>query len=85
VSRSPYIARQPSEIDMTWFSTERYIAQALPTAAGGAERDAVLRYFQALVDDEFASWWINEAGGTELHFVDGEAFLLQDDGIVRLR
>jgi hypothetical protein len=54
-------------------------------ASGGAERDAVLRCLQGLVDDEFASWWINEAGGTELHFVDGKTFLLQDDGIVRLR
>ena len=70
---------------MPCFTTERHIAQAPPAASGGAERDAVLRYFQALVDDEFASWWVNEAGGTELQLVDGEAFLLQDNGIIRLR
>jgi hypothetical protein len=51
----------------------------------GAERDEVLRSFQELVDQGFASWWINEAGGTELHFADGKAFLLQDEGIACLR
>ena len=79
---------------MTGFSIERHIAQAVPAASiklstsfrpDGAERDVVFRYLQALVDGEFASWWINEAGGTELHFVDGKVFLLQDEGIVRLR
>jgi hypothetical protein len=38
-----------------------------------------------LVDSELAGWRINEAGGTELHLIDGKAFLLQDEGIVRLR
>ena len=70
---------------MTCFNTERYIAQAVPEVSGGTERDAVLRYLQGLVDDEFASWWVNETGGTELHLLDGKTFLLQDDGIVRLR
>jgi hypothetical protein len=79
---------------MIGFSTEPHITQAAPMAAGklgtsfrpdGAERDKVLRCLQELVDGGFASWWINEAGGTELHFVDGTAFLLQDDGILCLR
>ena len=48
-------------------------------------RDEVLRCFQELVDNESASWWINEGGGTELHFANGKAFLLQDEGIVCLR
>ena len=51
----------------------------------GAERDEVLRCFQELVDNGFGRWWINEAGGTELHFADGKAFLLQDEGVVCLR
>jgi hypothetical protein len=51
----------------------------------GAGRDEVLRCLQELVDGGLASWWINEAGGTELHFIDGKAFLLQHDGIVCLR
>ena len=79
---------------MIGFSTEPHITQAAPMAAGklgtsfrpdGAERDKVLRWLQELVDGGFASWWINEAGGTELHFVDGKAFLLQAEGIARLR
>lgn len=56
-----------------------------PFRPDGAERDAVLRCLQELVDGGLASWWINDAGGTELHFVDGKAFLLQHDGIVCLR
>jgi hypothetical protein len=39
---------------------------------------------EELVDSGFASWWINEAGGTELHLANGQAFLLQDEGIVCL-
>lgn len=49
------------------------------------ERDAVLACFQAWIDAGLASWGVNEAGGTELHLANGNAFLLQDDGIVRLR
>jgi len=56
-----------------------------PFRPDGAERDEVLRCFQKLVDNGFASWWLNEAGGTELHFANGKAFLLQDEGIVCLR
>ena len=51
----------------------------------GFQRDEVLRCFQDLVDSGFASWWINEAGSAELHFANGKAFLLQDEGIVCLR
>jgi len=49
------------------------------------ERDEVLLYLEELVGSGFASWWINEAGGTELHLANGQAFLLQDEGIVCLR
>jgi len=79
---------------MIGFSTESHVTQAAPLASGksgtsfrpdGAERDRVLWCLQELVDGGFASWWINEAGGTELHFVDGKAFLLKDEGILCLR
>jgi hypothetical protein len=79
---------------MIGFSTERHITQAVSAAPvklgtsfrpDRAERDKVLRCLQELVDGGFASWWINEAGCTELHFVDGKAFLLQDEGVVCLR
>jgi len=94
VSQSTYSVWQHSEDDMTGFSIERHIAQAMPWAStkssrsfrpDRAERDAVFRYLQELVDSELAGWWINEAGGTELRLIDGKAFLLQDEGIVRLR
>jgi hypothetical protein len=61
------------------------ITLSAPFPPGGAERDEVFRCLQELVDGGLASWWINEAGGTELHFFDGKAFLLQHDGIVCLR
>lgn len=75
-------------------SPERHTAQAarvssaMPSACfrpDGGERDEVLRCLEELVDSGFASWWINEAGGTELHLANGQAFLLQDEGIVCLR
>ena len=66
-------------------SPERHIAQAarvssaMPSACfrpDGGERDEVLRCLEELVDSGFASWWINEAGGTELHYgmFTGESF-----------
>ena len=61
------------------------ITLSTPFRPDGAERDEVVRCLQELVDGGLASWWINEAGGTELHFIDGKAFLLQHDGIVCLR
>jgi hypothetical protein len=94
VSQSTYSAWQHSEDDMTGSSIERHIVQAMPSASiklstsfrpDRAERDALFRYLQELVDGELAGWWINEAGGTELHLIDGTAFLLQDERIVRLR
>jgi hypothetical protein len=48
-------------------------------------RKEVIRALQGLVDGEIASWWINEAGDTEIHLRDGTAFLLRGDGVVRLR
>jgi hypothetical protein len=73
--------------------TERHATQAessaptlsTPLRPDGAERDEVHRFLQELVDGGLASWWINETGGTELHFIDGKAFLLRHDGIVCLR
>lgn len=61
------------------------ITLSTPFHPDEAERDEVVRCLQELVDDGVASWWINEAGGTELHFIDGKAFLLQNDGLVCLR
>jgi hypothetical protein len=49
------------------------------------ERDEVIRRFQALVDGGSASWWIDDTGSLELHLANGNAFLLQGDGVLRLR
>jgi hypothetical protein len=48
-------------------------------------RRQVESYCQSLVDAGKARWWINDVGNAELHMDSGEAYLLGELGVTRLR
>lgn len=71
---------------MIFANTHRRIAKAArDSRLHDDERDEAIRSFQALVDGGSAGWWIGDAGSVELHLANGNAFLLKDDGVLRLR
>jgi hypothetical protein len=72
------------------FRTAKPMRNAMLSLAVGfrpysAERDLVLDHLQEMVDCGFASWSLNQHGGTELHLSSGEVFLLQDQGVLCVR
>jgi hypothetical protein len=48
-------------------------------------RRQVESYCQSLVDTGTAQWRVNDDGDTELHIDSGEAYLLGELGVTRLR
>lgn len=48
-------------------------------------RREVEAYCQALVDTGQAQWRVDDQGRAELHLVGGEAYLLGEFGVTRLR
>jgi len=65
-------------------------SMALPSTIAGfyANANAKLAmtlYFQNAVNEGQATWRTNVAGQTEVHMINGEAFLLSDSTISKLR
>ena len=56
-----------------------------PTNDPSEARRQVETFCQSLVDAGTAQWRINDAGYAELHMGNGEAYLLGDLGVTRLR
>lgn len=48
-------------------------------------RRQIESHCQSLVDAGKARWWINDDGDAELHMGSGEAYLLNDLGVTRLK
>ncbi len=58
---------------------------ARPTNDLSDARRQVEAYCQSLVDAGAAEWRSNDAGRSELHMNSGEAYLLDERGVTRLR